>query len=106
MDSPLEREGFEPSVSRKRMTTFRDPVRPLRQRDYCDPDFFVKGAELVDRHPSSFQIGEHSMRPQGINVSSRDRDFRPTRRRGFDDDNFETARRRLRIYTGIWRPEV
>jgi len=26
-------------------------------------------------------------------VSSRDRDFRPTRRRGFDDDNFETPRR-------------
>ena len=33
------------------------------------------------------------MRPQDINVSSRDRDFRPTRRRGFDDDNFETPRR-------------
>jgi CspA family cold shock protein len=26
-------------------------------------------------------------------VSSRDRDFRPNRRRGFDDDNFETPRR-------------
>ena len=26
-------------------------------------------------------------------MSSRDRDFRPTRRRGFDDDNFETPRR-------------
>jgi CspA family cold shock protein len=26
-------------------------------------------------------------------VSSRDKDFRPTRRRGFDDDNFEMARR-------------
>jgi CspA family cold shock protein len=26
-------------------------------------------------------------------VSSRDRDFRPTRRRGFDDDTFETPRR-------------
>ena len=26
-------------------------------------------------------------------MSSRDRDFRPTRRRGFDDDNFETLRR-------------
>jgi CspA family cold shock protein len=26
-------------------------------------------------------------------VSSRDRDFRPTRRRGFDDDNFEAPRR-------------
>jgi cold shock protein len=26
-------------------------------------------------------------------VSSRDRDFRPTRRRDFDDDNFETPRR-------------
>jgi cold shock protein len=74
------------------MTIFRDPVRPLPQRVYCDPDFLVKGAELVDRHPSSFQIGEHSIRPQGINVSSRERDFRPTRRRGFDDDNFETPR--------------
>jgi CspA family cold shock protein len=32
--------------------------------------------------------------PQGIHVSSRDRDFRPTRRRpGFDDDNFESPRR-------------
>jgi CspA family cold shock protein len=26
-------------------------------------------------------------------VSNKDRDFRPTRRRGFDDDNFETPRR-------------
>ena len=26
-------------------------------------------------------------------MSSRDRDFRPTRRRGFDDDNFEAPRR-------------
>jgi CspA family cold shock protein len=26
-------------------------------------------------------------------VNNRDRDFRPTRRRGFDDDNFETPRR-------------
>jgi CspA family cold shock protein len=26
-------------------------------------------------------------------VSSKDREFRPTRRRGFDDDNFETPRR-------------
>ena len=26
-------------------------------------------------------------------MSSRDRDFRPSRRRGFDDDNFETPRR-------------
>ena len=26
-------------------------------------------------------------------MSSRDRDFRPTRRRGFDEDNFETPRR-------------
>ena len=25
-------------------------------------------------------------------MSSRDRDFRPTRRRGFDDDNFESPR--------------
>ena len=29
----------------------------------------------------------------GTQVSSRDRDFRPTRRRGFDDDNFEAPRR-------------
>jgi CspA family cold shock protein len=29
----------------------------------------------------------------GTHVSSRDRDFRPTRRRGFDDDNFEAPRR-------------
>ena len=28
-------------------------------------------------------------------MSSRDRDFRPTRRRDFDDDNFETSRRSL-----------
>ena len=26
-------------------------------------------------------------------MSNRDRDFRPTRRRGFDDDNFEAPRR-------------
>ena len=28
--------------------------------------------------------------PPVNHVSSRDRDFRPSRRRGFDDDNFET----------------
>src|SRR5205085_3427079 len=49
--------------------------------------------EFVDDHSFSFQIGEHSTRAPGKNVSSRDRDFRPTRRRGFDDDNFETPRR-------------
>ena len=31
--------------------------------------------------------------PPGNHVSSRDRDFRPTRRRSFDDDNFEAPRR-------------
>jgi cold shock protein len=30
--------------------------------------------------------------PSRNHVSSRDRDFRPTRRRGFDDDNFESPR--------------
>src|SRR5689334_13328529 len=30
--------------------------------------------------------------PPGNNVSSRDRDFRPSRRRGFDDENFEAPR--------------
>src|SRR6202047_3685495 len=31
----------------------------------------------------------------GTQVSNRDRDFRPTRRRGFDDDNFESPRHSL-----------
>jgi len=33
-------------------------------------------------------------------VSSRDRDFRPSRRRGFDDDNFETPRRSFGAASG------
>jgi cold shock protein len=33
-------------------------------------------------------------------VSSRDRDFRPSRRRGFDDDNFETPRRSFEAASG------
>ena len=50
-------------------------------------------AEFVDDHP--FRIsdwGEFHTLPRN-HVSSRDRDFRPTRRRDFDDDNFETPRR-------------
>jgi hypothetical protein len=39
-----------------------------------------------------FQIEELPYAP-GNHVSNRDRDFRPTRRDGFDDDNFETPRR-------------
>ena len=34
-------------------------------------------------------------------MSSRDRDFRPTRRRGFDDDNFETPRRSFGSTSGF-----
>src|SRR3984893_12777579 len=75
------------------MTVFRHPLSTSPPRVYRDPDFLVEGAELVDRHPSPFQIGSIPRRPRGINVSSKDRDFRPTRRRGFDDDNFETPRR-------------
>jgi hypothetical protein len=42
-------------------------------------------------------------------VSSRDRDFRPNRRRGFADDNFETPRRSFGstsgyVQEGIARP--
>jgi cold shock protein len=33
-------------------------------------------------------------------VNSRDRDFRPSRRRGFDDDNFETPRRSFGAASG------
>ena len=53
----------------------------------------VPHAEFVDDHP--FRIsdwGEFHTLPRN-HVSSRDRDFRPTRRRDFDDDNFETPRR-------------
>src|SRR3984893_8488506 len=75
------------------MTVFRHPLSTSPPRVYRDPDFLVEGVELVDRHPSPFQIGSIPRRPRGINVSSKDRDFRPTRRRGFDDDNFETPRR-------------
>ena len=34
-------------------------------------------------------------------MSSRGRDFRPTRRRGFDDDNFRDTPAQFRIYIGI-----
>src|SRR6202011_3392966 len=50
-------------------------------------------AEFVDDHP--FRISDwgefHTLARN--HVSSRNRDFRPTRRRDFDDDNFETPRR-------------
>jgi CspA family cold shock protein len=49
-------------------------------------------AEFVDDYPSSLQIRTILSAIEN-NVSSRERDFRPTRRRGFDDDNFETPRR-------------
>src|SRR5438270_3463654 len=57
-------------------------------------------AEFVDDHPSSFQIEEHSITPPENHVSSRDRDFRPSRRRAFDDDNFETPRRSFGAASG------
>jgi cold shock protein len=41
-----------------------------------------------DDHSASFQSGSI-----GTQVSSRDRDFRPARRRSVDDDNFEPPRR-------------
>ena len=57
-------------------------------------------AEFVDDHPYSFQIVGvlHAAETQ---VSSRDRDFRPTRRRGFDDDNFEPPRRSFGSTSGF-----
>src|SRR3984893_16913628 len=42
--------------------------------------------------PPHFRLGALHTPPRN-HVSSRDRDFRPTRRRGLDDDNFETPRR-------------
>jgi cold shock protein len=42
--------------------------------------------------PPHFRVGAFHTLP-GNHVSSRDRDFRPTRRRSFDDDNFEAPRR-------------
>ena len=50
-------------------------------------------AEFVDERTLRFKINEYSTYPQGTPVSNRDRDFRPARRRGFDDDNFETSGR-------------
>jgi hypothetical protein len=76
-DSPLEGDGFELSVPLAKERRFR----PLNH------------AEFVDDHP--FRIsdwGEFHTLPRN-HVSSRDRDFRPARRRDFDDDNFETPRR-------------
>ena len=52
----------------------------------------VQAVQCVDDHAASFQSGSIPLDP-GTPVSSRDRDFRPSRRRGFDDDNFETPRR-------------
>ena len=42
--------------------------------------------------PPHFRVRAFRSAP-GTQVSNRDRDFRPTRRRGFDDDNFEAPRR-------------
>src|SRR3982074_3316831 len=42
--------------------------------------------------PPHFRVATFHRRPE-TQVSSRDRDFRPARRRGFDDDNFEPPRR-------------
>src|SRR5271163_4175044 len=39
--------------------------------------------------------------PRNSQVSSRDRDFRPTRRHGFDDDNFEPPRRNFGPTSGF-----
>jgi CspA family cold shock protein len=44
--------------------------------------------------------------PPGNHVSSRDRDFRPTRRRGFDDDNFESPRHSFGSPFGAQRSEA
>ena len=44
--------------------------------------------EFVDDQSASFQSEDVPPAP-GIHVNSRDRDFRPARRRGFDDDNYE-----------------
>ena len=41
--------------------------------------------EFVDDHPSASDGGAFHT-PSRNDVTSRDRDFRPTRRRGFDDD--------------------
>ena len=42
--------------------------------------------------PPHFRVAAFHTRPE-TQVSNRDRDFRPARRRGFDDDNFEPPRR-------------
>jgi cold shock protein len=49
-------------------------------------------AELLTIIPTHFRLASIRYVP-GTRVSSRDRDFRPTRRRSFDDDNFEPPRR-------------
>ena len=75
-DSPLEGDGFELSVPLAKERRFR----PLITRN-----------SLTTTLPH-FRLGEFHTLPRN-HVSSRDRDFRPTRRRDFDDDNFETPRR-------------
>jgi hypothetical protein len=50
------------------------------------------GWNLLTIIPPHFRVRAFHSAP-GTQVSSRDRDFRPTRRRGFDDDNFEAPRR-------------
>ena len=69
--------------------------RPVQHRNFLRSQALALNrprAEFVDDHPSAFQIGGVPYAPEN-QVSSRDRDFRPTRRRGFDDDNFESPRR-------------
>jgi hypothetical protein len=72
--------------------TFARRVGHLDQSCYLDNASALRvtgGVEFVDAIiPPHFRVRAFHSAP-GTQVSSRDRDFRPTRRRVFDEDNFE-----------------
>src|SRR6267143_984861 len=56
-DSPLEGTGFEPSVPRQRDDDLSTPRSTSPPRVYREPDFLVKGAELVGVTLPHFRFG-------------------------------------------------
>ena len=72
----MEEAGFEPSVPLAKEPCFR-PLITRNSLTITSPHLRLRTIlSALENH-----------------VNSRDKDFRPTRRRGFDDDNFETPRR-------------
>ena len=67
IDSTLEGTGFEPSVPRKRDDDLSTPRSTSPPRVYREPDFLVKGAELVGVTLPHFRFGRI---PDALGVST------------------------------------